>query len=174
MSYLRHQWAFLFVGSLITSLALAYSGHANLSQEETKAAPSSSKSAEQENAETDDFPAVDNMHHFMEYISQPAYRQLKETLATEPENRRAWKKVKSPALVLAETSALVAERVPEGATEEQIKEWRSISMDVYQSAKALYKSAGDYEKAKESYSVMIDNCNRCHQVFEDGKHQLEK
>ena len=173
MCIARHQWAVALGATLVASLVLGISGTANGPQEETRSAELSKASTEQE-TETDDFPPVDSMHHFMEYISQPAYRQLKEVLAEEPKDRRAWKAVKSPALVLAETSSLVAARMPEGLTEEQAKQWKQISIDVYKSATALYKSSGDYEKAKENYSVMIDNCNRCHTEFENGRHQLEK
>jgi hypothetical protein len=115
------------------------------------------------------------MHHFMEYISQPSYRSLKKAFAGEaPENRRGWKAIKSHSLILAETSALVANRVPEGASDEEAAQWRQISLDVYTAGKALYKSAGDFEKAKTNYGLMLDSCNKCHQVFDNGKHQLSK
>lgn len=123
----------------------------------------------------DDFPPIDNMHHFMEYISQPSYRELKKAFAGDPPaDRRAWKPIKSHALILAETSALVANRTPKDATEEDKKAWRQMSIDVYNSGKALYQSAGDFEAAKKNYAAMIDNCNKCHSKFENGKHQLEK
>ena len=125
-------------------------------------------------SQTDPFPPVDNMHHFMEYISEPAYKGLKAALATEPENRRAWRPIKSHALILAETSALVADRVPEGASDEQTQQWKQLSREVYNSGKALYGSVGDYAAAKKHYEAMLNNCNRCHQVFADGKYQLEK
>ena len=121
------------------------------------------------------FEPIDNMHHFMEYISQPSYRSLKKSFAGEaPADRRGWKSIKSHALILAETSALVADRVPEGSTDEQAAQWRQISLDVYHSGKKLYKSAGDFEAAKKNYGVMIESCNKCHQVFDNGKHQLKK
>jgi hypothetical protein len=37
-----------------------------------------------------------------------------------------------------------------------------------------YKSLGDYEESKVNFGLMNDNCNRCHDVFENGKHQLKK
>jgi hypothetical protein len=115
------------------------------------------------------------MHHFMEYISQPSYRALKKTFAGEtPKNRKGWKSIKSHALILAETSALVADRVPDEATDEEASQWRQLSIDVYKSGKALYKSVGDFEKAKTNYGLMLDSCNKCHQVFDNGKHQLAK
>ena len=115
------------------------------------------------------------MHHFMEYVSQPSYKALKTAFAgAPPENRRAWSGIKSHSLILAETSALVAQRAPQDATEAQVKEWQEISHAVYESGKTLYKSAGDFELAKKNYGLMIDNCNKCHDMFENGKHQLEK
>lgn len=121
------------------------------------------------------FEPVDNMHHFMEYIAQPRYRSLKKSLAGDPPaNRKGWKSIKSDALILTETTALLADRIPEGATAEQATQWRQISHDVYTAGKALYKSAGDFDAAKKNYSSMIDSCNQCHQSFADGKYQLKK
>ncbi|MDG1807543.1 MAG: hypothetical protein P8J91_18900 [Pirellulaceae bacterium] len=129
---------------------------------------------QEETSAADLFQPVDNMHHFMEYISEPSYKGLKAALATQPKGRKGWSPVKSDALILAETSALVAERVPEGADAEKATQWKQISLDVYNASKALYGSVGDYEQAKKHYSVMIDNCNRCHQTFANGKYQLKK
>ena len=47
----------------------------------------------QEQTLDDQFLPIDNMHHFMKYISQPSYKTLKQALASEPENRRAWRPV---------------------------------------------------------------------------------
>lgn len=118
------------------------------------------------------FVAVDNMHHFMEYICEPSYKGLKSTLATEPENRKAWKPFKNHALVLAESISLVAQRGPK--EEEKSKQWKQISLDVHKHATALYKSSGDYDQAKKHYGSMIESCNKCHTVFAEGKYQLEK
>lgn len=134
--------------------------------QETKAAETDETDDEQE------FEPVDNMHHFMEYICEPSYKGLRAALETEPENRRAWKAFKNHALVLAETSKLVAERGPDD--EAKSKEWKAISLAVYKSGKSLYKSAGKYEDAKKHYGMMIDQCNKCHTVFAEGKHQLKK
>ena len=125
-------------------------------------------------ASEDPFPPVDNMHHFMEYISQPAYQALQQALASEPADRQAWRPVKMNALLLAETSGLVADRAPADFDATQTQQWKQISRDVYDAGKQLYGSIGDYEQARQHYSRLIDNCNRCHQVFVDGKHQLEK
>ncbi|MGI9516328.1 MAG: hypothetical protein ACR2NP_04730 [Pirellulaceae bacterium] len=122
----------------------------------------------------DEFEPIDNMHHFMEYISQPSYLALKDALAAEPADRKAWKVVKSHALILAETSALVAARVPDDMDEELARQWKQTSLAVYGSGRDLYRSSGDYQQAREHYEAMIDNCNHCHQVFDEGRHQLEK
>jgi hypothetical protein len=118
------------------------------------------------------FAPVDNMHHFMEYVCEPSYKELKALLAKEPEDRRGWKAFKNHALVLAETSALVAARSPKD--ESQAKQWKQISLDVYNSGKSLYKSSGNYEEAQKHFGSMVDNCNKCHKVFAKGKHQLKK
>jgi hypothetical protein len=138
-------------------------------QDESKAVKTESSVA------ANSFEPIDNMHHFMEYISQPSYKALKAAFAGDPpEGRRAWKGIKSHALILAETTAIVAKRTPKDATDEQKSEWKEISVEVYAAGKALYKSAGDFELAKKNYGVMIESCNKCHQVFDHGKHQLEK
>ncbi len=131
-------------------------------------------SSDRQETETDPFQPVDNMHHFMEYISEPAYKGLRESLKDEPANRRAWKPIKNHALVLAETAGVLAKRFPDDADEEQIKEWHQLSVEVYEKAKALYGSTGNYEKAVENFGAMIDSCNQCHTSFADGKYQLEK
>ena len=120
----------------------------------------------------DDFSPVDNMHHFMEYICEPSYKGLKQVLESEPADRKAWKVFKNHALVLAESSAIVASRGPE--EEDKNKQWKEISAEVYRSGKSLYKSSGNYAEAKKHYGTMIDSCNRCHTVFAKGKHQLSK
>ena len=144
-------------------------------ESETPKSESAEAKSDTDAAAEDAFEPIDNMHHFMEYISLPSYRALKKSFAGEaPENRKGWKPIKSHALILAETSALVAARPPKGATEEQATQWRQISREVYQSGKELYKSAGDFEAAKKHYGVMIESCNKCHTVFDNGKHQLKK
>jgi len=138
-------------------------------QEKTKPA---NQEKEKEVPIDEQFEAVDNMHHFMEYICEPSYKGLKAALATEPANRKAWKPFKNHALVLAETAALVAARAPDD--EAKAKEWKTIALSVHKHGAALYKSAGQYEQAKKHYGLMIDQCNKCHTVFAEGKYQLKK
>jgi hypothetical protein len=156
--------------AIITSLTGAFffsnAPHINQSQNNSIPLPV------QQVTTDDDFEPIDNMHHFMEYICEPSYKGLKQVMATEPADRKAWKVFKNHALVLAETSALVATRGPED--ELKNKEWIAISADVYRSGKSLYKSSGNYAEAKKHYSTMLDSCNRCHTVFAKGKYQLSK
>lgn len=120
----------------------------------------------------DDFVPVDNMHHFMEYICEPSFKGLKKLLANKPEDRADWKGFKNHALVLAETSALVADRVPDG--HQDADQWKKISLNVHRTGTALYRSSGNYQEARKQFHLMVDQCNQCHQVFAEGKHQLEK
>ena len=121
----------------------------------------------------DKFEPVDSMHHFMEYICEPSYKVLRKELAEEPKERRAWRGMKSHMLIIAETSSLVSQRVPEKLDKEQAKQWKEIAFSVYESSKELYEAVGDYKKAKPAYESMIQNCNECHKVFVNGKHQLK-
>lgn len=156
---------------LTGTLAIALGFAVPVVQEPTKKTSSIAGQEKDASAE-DDFAPIDNMHHFMEYVCEPSYKGLKAALANEPEGRQGWKAFKNHALVLAETSALVAARAPDD--EAKAKEWKQISLDVYKSGKLLYKSSGNYVEAKKHYGLMIDNCNKCHTVFAKGKHQLEK
>jgi len=166
---------FLTLCCLILGVTFAYA-MAQDPQEKSETKPAAKQEAKAEQADSElTFEPVDNMHHFMEYIALPRYRSLKKSLAGDPPaNRKGWKPIKSDALILTETSALLAERVPEGATAEQAAQWRQLSHDVYTSGKAVYKSAGDFDAVKKNYGLMIDSCNKCHQSFADGKYQLKK
>ena len=154
---------------LVFCISLLSFGLANVTQgPDEKPAASDSK----EPSIDDQFVAVDNMHHFMEYVFEPSYKGLKKKLATEPENKKAWKPFKNHSLVIAETTTLLAQRGPKDA--EKSKQWKQISLDVHKQATALYKSSGNYEQAQKHYAVMIDSCNQCHKVFAKGKYQLAK
>jgi len=141
-------------------------------ESEMKAATQESKEDGKDSDAEESFEPIDNMHHFMEYVFEPSYKGLKATLAAEPENRKAWKPFKNHALVLAESTTLLAQRGPEEA--EKSKQWKQISLDVHKQATALYKSSGDYDQAKQHYGTMLESCNKCHTVFAAGKYQLEK
>ena len=163
-----------FVASILSFIALLSTFGASL-QDGDKNPETSQPATKVENSIEVKFEPVDNMHHFMEYISQPSYKALKAAMSGEaPKDRRGWKVIKSHALILAETSALVAERVPKDATAAEKEEWQELSLKVYESGKQLYKSAGKFDDAKKHYGTMIENCNKCHSSFDGGKHQLKK
>lgn len=124
--------------------------------------------------ETIEFAPVDELGHFMDYICQPCYKALKESMATAPVNRKEWKPIKTNALILAETSALVASRPPEDTAD--TKQWQQICKQVHDAGASLYESSKTmkFDDAKTQYGAMIDSCNKCHQVFAKGKHQLDK
>lgn len=157
----------LLLATLASSLGLAYP----IVQETGKALPAK-PGQETTDPIKDQFAPVEDMHHFMEYVCEPSYKGLKQVLATEPESRKAWKAFKNHALVLAETSALTAARAPEDKA--KAKQWKQFSLEVYRSGTALYRSAGNYDDAKKHYGLMIDQCNKCHTEFAEGKHQLAK
>ena len=52
-------------------------------------------------------PVEKNMHEFMEYVFQPTYQRLKQSMAGLPANSGAWKGIKSDALILAEGGNLL-------------------------------------------------------------------
>lgn len=117
---------------------------------------------------------IDDMHRFMGYISKPAYKELKTLLSEEKLKRSAFRKVQQHALVLGESTILVAERGPDDA--EKNADWRAITLENYKAAKGLYEAAGakDVAKAKEQYGLMIDSCNKCHSKYDENDHQLAK
>ena len=76
-------------------------------------APSSDAlSLESKLTDDDKLKPVDNMHHFMEYIYEPVFNNLKKSVAKEPADKAGWTAIKSGALILAETSILLAKRTP--------------------------------------------------------------
>lgn len=165
----------LFGGLLVVSLILGVSiGFSHAPPQEEGKQKQKQEATQEEGAVPDEFPPLDNMHHFMEYIAQPVYKDLKAALAEEPASRGDWKKIKGYSLILAETSSLVADRVPDDATEEQTKEWRKYAWEVREAGSGVYRARGDYAAARASYEVMIDNCNACHNAFADGEYQLDK
>ena len=162
----------LCVFSVAANLAYTTQDQEKKAKQEPATEQKSEQDSKAEVSIDDQFVAVDNMHHFMEYICEPSYKGLKSILANEPADRKAWKAFKNHALVLAETASMVAARGPDDV--EKSKQWKQISLDVHKHGKALYKSAGKYEAAKKHYESMIDHCNKCHTVFAEGKHQLGK
>jgi hypothetical protein len=111
-----------------------------------------------------DFKPVDNMHHFMEYVYEPTYNQLKKNVSTEPTAKEIWSKIKSGAMILAESSTLLAQRAPDKGDKDL---WISSSLLVHQHGSKLFTASRqkDYEAVKKSFAAMSEGCKKCHQAF---------
>lgn len=116
-------------------------------------------------------PVEEDMHEFMEYVFEPAYKRLKPAMAAAPENNAGWKVIKGESLVLAEAGNLLLLRAPE----EDAADWNALSAEVRDLGGALYQAgkAKDFAKARSAYEGMIRKCNACHDKFAGGEHQLE-
>jgi hypothetical protein len=115
-------------------------------------------------------PVEDDMHEFMEYVFQPTYLRLKQSMAAEPKENASWKAIKSDSLILAEGGNLLLHRLPKddaAAWAEQSGSVRALGAELYQAAKKK-----DYAAARQSYEAMLKKCNACHDQFAHGEHQL--
>ena len=115
-------------------------------------------------------PVEEDMHEFMEYIFQPTYLRLKQSMAAEPKENAGWKAIKSDGLILAEGGNLLLHRLPKedaASWAEQSASVRDLGAELYQSAKKK-----DYAAARQSYEAMLKKCNACHDQFAHGEHQL--
>ncbi|MDB4650414.1 hypothetical protein OAE37_01495 [Pirellulaceae bacterium] len=112
----------------------------------------------------DEFEPVDNMHHFMEYVYEPVYKELKESLKLEPADKKAWAKVKSGSMILAEASSLLAKRPSEKADG---KKWSEFSAIVNLNGAKLFHAARakDYDKAQSLFKEMSTGCAKCHEAY---------
>ncbi len=112
----------------------------------------------------------DDMHEFMEYVFQPTYKRLKQSMSAEPADNSVWKGIKSDSLILAEGGNLLLLRVPD----EDAATWSELSAAVRDLGGQLYRSAKkkNYADAGKSYRAMLMKCNDCHNKFADGEHQL--
>ncbi len=115
-------------------------------------------------------PVEKDMHEFMEYVFQPTYKRLKQSMAAEPADRGAWKGIKSDSLILAEGGNLLLMHTPK----EDAALWNELSVAVRDSGGQLYEAAKkrDYKTARQHYAVMLNKCNACHDKFAGGEHQL--
>jgi hypothetical protein len=115
-------------------------------------------------------PVEKDMHEFMEYVFEPTYQRLKQSMASEPADNPRWKRIKSDALILAEGGNLLLLRTPP----EDSKTWDENSAAVRDLGGKLYASAKkkDYPSARRDYEAMLVNCNACHTKFAKGEHQL--
>lgn len=120
---------------------------------------------------SEDVVAVeDSMHEFMEYVFQPTYLRLKQSMAAAPADNKGWKAIKSDSLILAESCNLLYSRKPE----EKAADWIKHATASKDNGAKLYAAAKakDFAAATESYKAMLESCNSCHRQFEEGKHIL--
>ena len=121
-------------------------------------------------AEGDNVPVEDSMHEFMEYVFQPTYLRLKQSMTAAPADNKGWKAIKSDSLILAESCNLLYSRTPKDHAEDWVKHATAAKADgakLYGAAKAK-----DFDAATAAYKTMLDSCNACHKQFENGKHIL--
>lgn len=121
--------------------------------------------------ESEAVPVEESMHEFMEYVFQPTYRRLKQSMAAAPDDNNGWKAIKSDALILAESCNLLYGRKPA----EQAADWVKHTTAAKNHGAQLYKAGKtkDFEAATAAYRLMLDNCNACHRQFEKGRHILQ-
>jgi len=136
------------------------------------AAPESSFAAGYSgSADGDVVPVEKSMHEFMEYVFQPTYLRLKQSMATAPTDNKGWKAVKSDSLILAESCNLLFSRAPE----EGHADWIAHAKASREKGGALYAAAAakDFTAADTAWKSMLESCNGCHKQFEEGKHILK-
>lgn len=116
-------------------------------------------------------PVEDSMHEFMEYVFQPTYRRLKESMKAAPADNAGWKAVKSDSLILAESCNLLFSRAPE----EDAADWNRHAAASKAAGADLYKAAREknFDTAATAYRTMLNHCNDCHKQFEEGRHILQ-
>jgi hypothetical protein len=121
-------------------------------------------------AEGDITPVEESMHEFMEYVFQPTYLRLKQSMAAAPADNKGWKAIKSDSLILAESCNLLFSRAPG----EHGEDWIGHAKASKEHGAKLYGAARakDFEAATAAYKTMLDSCNACHKQFENGKHIL--
>ena len=115
-------------------------------------------------------PVESSMHEFMEYVFQPTYKRLKQSIAVETTDKAAWKAIKADALSLAEAGNLLLLHSPK----EDVTAWDELSIASREEGGKLYQAAKakDYTLARQHYESMLTKCNACHDKFAEGKHQL--
>lgn len=116
-------------------------------------------------------PVEESMHEFMEYVFQPTYLRLKQSMATAPADNKGWKAIKSDSLILAESCNLLFSRAPE----EGHADWIAHAKASREKGATLYKAAAakDFTAADSAWKSMLESCNACHKQFEEGKHILK-
>ncbi len=130
-------------------------------------APSGESSNE---LESELVPVEGDMHEFMEYVFQPTYKRLKESMAMSEKDNAAWKRIKSDSLILAEGGNLLLFR----GQDSESQDWNKHATTVRKFGGQLYQAAKQKNQAdsENAYRTMIQHCNACHQDFADGEYQL--
>lgn len=110
--------------------------------------------------------AVLDTYTLMELLFDPPQKKLKELMAAQPADRRAWNEVKDQVGVLAEVTNLIALRSE--LDYEKTDEWDQLAGKSQAAAIALLEpvKASDYAAAKEKYIALVESCNACHTRFE--------
>jgi len=155
----KMRWSVLLVALVLMGLLFAVSANR-----------SSTARAESQATHIQPQPVEKDMHEFMEYVFEPTYKRLKQSMSREPADNNAWKGVKSDALILAEGGNLLMFRGSKKGT----AAWGELSAAVRDSGSKLYQAAKqkDYRSTREHYEAMLQNCNSCHKKFAEGKHQV--
>ena len=112
-----------------------------------------------------------DVHEFMEYAVEPFFKQLKSSLASPPQDKKAWVPVKANSLVLAEGGNLLMLRAPE----ERAAQWNTLAAELRVQGRALYLAGKkrDFDSAKKEFATFVEKCNACHQQFADGEYIQE-
>lgn len=145
------------------SLALGAAAIATLSQMDALAQQAQSRTVAQRPLPR---PVVD-AHHLMHLFNLPVYEYLKESVATQPADADAWQVIQERGLQVAEVANLVAIR-----QEARIHpQWTAVAGDLQTAAMRLTDAAKaqNWEATRESYALVIQQCNRCHEAAAPDK-----
>lgn len=107
----------------------------------------------------------------MEYVSEPAYKRLKNSVSKEPADKADWSAIKGDTLTLAESTNLLLHRLPD----EDAKTWIKLATETRSTGGAPYQTArkSDYAGAVKGFVALLKSCNACHDKFADGDYQLK-
>ena len=132
--------------------------------------PATFAQAPSDEMESELVPVEGDMHEFMEYVFQPTYKRLKESMAIPEKDNAAWKSIKSDSLILAEGGNLLLFR----GQDSESQNWNKHASTIRKLGGQLYQAAKQKNQAdsQTAYRAMIQNCNACHQDFADGEYQL--
>jgi hypothetical protein len=116
-------------------------------------------------------PLVD-VHEFMEHVVDNTFAKVKQGLADEPVDFKAWRAVRDASLLLGESGNLLLIRKPDAADS---AEWSKLSIAMRESGDALTKAAKskDYDASRKTYLAVVQSCNQCHIKFTDGEPKIE-